>query len=678
MLICRLVTNILASVSLQTAHVRLYKPGEKIIPYQPTSLVFWSANATTKYTPATMRMQSEVLLVELNNIPDISAVTGISVNYPSITGTNALAERVPVSSDPSKPTTTITIKCIDMLYPSAFSDLAVVVAYNDSNGVSQSKNIPIEVELYSIAGQVSAELQKSGIPREFAKLFLPKRKSVMFASLDNWCKYAATLVHASSEDKEPAHTVKVIDENGMDADYRVTPPIHSYQYDTWGGAFEFTNFIDGKSTFDLDRWLKYRTATDRFLTVNCYDQARLLNLVLDLGVPYWLDKATKTTTLGIYYKDRFGYIGETDLVGWGKTNNPFFMGNRDNMILKNDDTTRSYFRNHRWVCVRRAGQVELSLDACAGPYNSLGTFDDYIKVIDLPRTQDMVSKAIEDVVTASAHVPPYTSEWNAWSTWEVTDNTIEKPVFGIATVGEDTNFSYKSVDIDSNVKSFIYNARPSLFTSETGLNLKNKIAAKRFDLDKICDQAFQTLVTTASPASSWSNGMVVEAITPSMTSLVYTIAPASALKTIQPYLVIYIDVANSFPQALGEVEYQLNGMEQFPSHVYAAPSSSAYLGDFNLVSQAGVNQEIAIFGNNVFQLQGSAPSSVFQAFTTAFFGFVAELGLPGVPGVPDANASKPSVTIQVKSPVPVDSQFVVNVTVRTSDRPSSKFSRSRC
>lgn len=47
--------------------------------------------------------------------------------------------------------------------------------------------------------------------------------------------------------------------------------------------------------------------------VNCYDQAGMLQLAGLLGVP--------NGKIGWEHKKPFGYLNNTDLVGWGKTNN---------------------------------------------------------------------------------------------------------------------------------------------------------------------------------------------------------------------------------------------------------------------------------------------------------------------------------------------------------------------
>jgi hypothetical protein len=63
----------------------------------------------------------------------------------------------------------------------------------------------------------------------------------------------------------------------------------------------------------LDSWLDDSTRKSGGSTVNCYDQAGIVQLATCLGVP--------SDRIKWLFKEPFGYIKETNLVGWGNTNN---------------------------------------------------------------------------------------------------------------------------------------------------------------------------------------------------------------------------------------------------------------------------------------------------------------------------------------------------------------------
>jgi hypothetical protein len=80
----------------------------------------------------------------------------------------------------------------------------------------------------------------------------------------------------------------------------------------WHGSNSYAGGGYGNS-FHLDSWLDDYNKKAAGNTVNCYDQAAIVQLTTLLGVPdgriRWM------------FKEPFGYIKDTDLVGWGETNN---------------------------------------------------------------------------------------------------------------------------------------------------------------------------------------------------------------------------------------------------------------------------------------------------------------------------------------------------------------------
>jgi hypothetical protein len=102
-----------------------------------------------------------------------------------------------------------------------------------------------------------------------------------------------------------------------------------------GGLFKLENYLNRKSIF-----------------ANCYDQAGAIqSLCGAVGVKLqWI------------FMNPFGYINETNLLGYGACNNPFFKMNGTKQIIGRDDSDRTGFGNHAFCKLRGIH------DACAGPH----------------------------------------------------------------------------------------------------------------------------------------------------------------------------------------------------------------------------------------------------------------------------------------------------------------------
>ena len=137
---------------------------------------------------------------------------------------------------------------------------------------------------------------------------------------------------------------------------------HGLKYDTVRGS---TNYCRG-SSFDSLRFLllDYMACKDEI--VNCYDQASAIQVLCGaLGV--------KITWL---YLDPFGFLNESNLVGVGMCNNPFFRarGANPNPVVASDDPGRTPFGNHAF-CVNKAFKT---FDACAGPHVGTENTEEYL------------------------------------------------------------------------------------------------------------------------------------------------------------------------------------------------------------------------------------------------------------------------------------------------------------
>lgn len=90
------------------------------------------------------------------------------------------------------------------------------------------------------------------------------------------------------------------------------------------GAFFFSGGYNG-AVWEVDAWLAARDEKGAHHFTNCFDQASLVQTVVTLGVGGQVADDSKNNAhlknrVGFFYKDPFGYIKTTDLVGWGKVN----------------------------------------------------------------------------------------------------------------------------------------------------------------------------------------------------------------------------------------------------------------------------------------------------------------------------------------------------------------------
>lgn len=129
-------------------------------------------------------------------------------------------------------------------------------------------------------------------------------------------------------------------------------------YDTTSGAPHFgTNYNGG--TLDLGAYFSAPAGS----IVNCYDQAGVVQVFLGgLGI---------TTTWD--FMQPYGFITQTNLIGVGQCNNPFYVGNGTTPIIGINDPNRTGFGNHAFVAVN--GNIA---DACAGPHVATETPAQYV------------------------------------------------------------------------------------------------------------------------------------------------------------------------------------------------------------------------------------------------------------------------------------------------------------
>ncbi|MFP4417725.1 MAG: peptidoglycan-binding protein [Chitinispirillaceae bacterium] len=190
----------------------------------------------------------------------------------------------------------------------------------------------------------------------------------MFDSTGVWIEVLRMLCAEASIDNQSTK---------RDAASAVSAYCHAigYRYDTMRGAPHFGGSPLGNRPFRLRQYISNISSTRR---VNCYDQAAAVQTMCGaLGI-----------SLGWLFMQPYGYIHETNLIGIGRCNNPFFESNNTTPVIAFDDTRRTGFGNHAFTHYDTSANREPSgapaaasgrfiIDSCAGPHQATETFDQY-------------------------------------------------------------------------------------------------------------------------------------------------------------------------------------------------------------------------------------------------------------------------------------------------------------
>ncbi len=154
----------------------------------------------------------------------------------------------------------------------------------------------------------------------------------------------------------------------VDFAFKHNPP----RYDNIHGAPHFLKqpiLPDNIKLYYL-RWLD--ASSDPTAIENCYDMASVAQYLLYLMADY------KKANLKWAYMKPFGYLKETNLIGRGQCNNPFY-GNTPrwsgSKVVGQTDNKRSGFKNHAFVKIVDTNRI---VDACAGPHYGTETPGAYV------------------------------------------------------------------------------------------------------------------------------------------------------------------------------------------------------------------------------------------------------------------------------------------------------------
>jgi hypothetical protein len=126
------------------------------------------------------------------------------------------------------------------------------------------------------------------------------------------------------------------------------------RYDVFQGAPHYTDIPDWDNlVFHLGRYEAARADPSSLL--NCYDAAAYLQILLRPAFP-----------TRYCFMRPFGYLMQTDLIGRGQCNNPFYRLAAPPVVSRTA-ASRTSFANHAFCAPSQSGG-EVIADACAGPH----------------------------------------------------------------------------------------------------------------------------------------------------------------------------------------------------------------------------------------------------------------------------------------------------------------------
>lgn len=133
------------------------------------------------------------------------------------------------------------------------------------------------------------------------------------------------------------------------------------RYDIWRGAYHFIT-INSWNNITL-HYNAYLNAHNNLLssTLNCYDAAAILQHYLQYN----------RYASSFCYMNPFGYLRQSNLIGRGQCNNPFYGGAQGppaitgGPLINKQDYNRTAFGNHAFLHLTSNSAI---VDACAGPH----------------------------------------------------------------------------------------------------------------------------------------------------------------------------------------------------------------------------------------------------------------------------------------------------------------------
>ncbi|GAO13528.1 uncharacterized protein UV8b_05801 [Ustilaginoidea virens] len=234
--------------------------------------------------------------------------------------------------------------------PFGYSGLYTVTLTPTNGGPPVELPQLLALELYVLPVAKLANIFDVGIPLLLLRMFVLAATCQKLSTPDDWVSMVARIAHGSAQ-PFTGHACKTNE--------------HWLKYETVGGNPSFAGEY-GSGGFNLPAWLDSWRVWNQYkklTTVNCFDQGAIAQTALSLGVPY--------EELSWEHHQVYGFIpktpemiAQTELVGWGPCNNPFFEYKTSDMVLPDyASPDRQPFRNHVWISWSRGKALSEELRA---------------------------------------------------------------------------------------------------------------------------------------------------------------------------------------------------------------------------------------------------------------------------------------------------------------------------
>jgi len=623
-------------VRLQNAHVRIIRGvTEDDPPFQTQNLIIWENDASPSgsTTPATIPLSGATLIINLisNGAPSFDFILEGTVQGRKISASQRTAY------NPGTASVEVTVTIPPSTVPWACKETILWTSTIFSGSETWTVDLDTPVQLYAVSSEMAPMYAKEGIPEDMLDLFVDQYPGTASSSIADWITWVVKRCHASTTDQDP----KLANQQR----------IHGYYYNVYTGAPRFTSGID-YLRFDLLNWLKFRQAQhSSFQNVNCYDQASIVVSALNLGLSYYLRDqngnivtgssssgkvGSQVTTIQRFFKGtyngdnlpkRFGYINQTDLVGWGECNSPFFAGNENKKIINDGVKTagfadRTSFANHYFVCYNTLDSqgvvVQNALDACAGPAAELpNPLNNYLtNTIDEPASIQHNGDSWS--LTAIAPVDPPTNTFNVLSLFNTPDTSKYETYLLFKTLNAEKGREVSNTPIGAS------------FTNLSGfLGTNGNVTIDQMDID----------------------------IAKNRSTISYTFSHTIDNKSVG-FATAIIDVMKDFPSARFQAMDRVYALERSWVDVFAAPKPGQFVGDVNLVAKGNLNAAVIIYGNVAMYLEGDTSTDAFNALVKSIDAYMTTAKT-----APFTLVNSSSLVITMPATVPIGTPFEIDITV---------------
>lgn len=223
----------------------------------------------------------------------------------------------------------------------------VEVAGSGVNPSRETQIIPLELYILSQKLPLYFADFKNGMPLQFLRMFVGAAATCKVVTPKDWVALVVKICHGSAAPftGQPTYTEDhwlKYNSAGGGAPSFMGSAQSDFGYKNYGGEFYLTAWLGA-----YVNWKKSGVLTH----VNCYDQAGAVEIALSLGIDY--------NCVAWEYHQPFGFI-DTQLVGWGQCNSPYFDLSRpsDKLFEGQDPTTgepmaksskRQGFSNHAFL-----------------------------------------------------------------------------------------------------------------------------------------------------------------------------------------------------------------------------------------------------------------------------------------------------------------------------------------